>query len=189
MDETEKLRLLGEQIESAYPGLRKYIGYMTSVRGLPAGYGDPDDLIHEAVGKIIDGSRAWDPAKYRVGAHLRWILKSMLSDKGVYQRERNKPLGDIAPGVDPEPKTGKDCVLSAEEIEERWAAAKEAIGDDKEALDYIEAVRLGLEKPAEIAEMTGIPIERVYELPRKFKKLGPIVSARLQASRDAEARR
>src|SRR3954454_376278 len=109
MDESEKLRLLGEQIESAYPGLRKYVAYMTSVRGLPAGYGNPDDLIHEAVGKLIDGSRRWDPSKYAAGAHLKWILKSMLSSKGVYQRERNKPLGDIAPGVEPQPETEKTC--------------------------------------------------------------------------------
>lgn len=189
MDESKKLRLLGEQIESAYPGLRKYIGYMTSVRGLPPGYGSPDDLIHEAVGRLIDGSRSWDPAKYPVGAHLRWILKSMLSSKGVYQRERNKPLGDIAPGVEPQPETEKTCVLSAEEAEERWAAVRAEIGDDKDALDYIEAVRLGIEKPAEIAEMTGIPIERVYEIPRKLKKLGAAITARLEASREAEMRR
>jgi DNA-directed RNA polymerase specialized sigma24 family protein len=188
MDESEKLRLLEEQIEAAYPRLRKYVGFMISDRGLPPGYGKPDDIIHEAVGKLLDGSRSWDPSKYPVGAHLRWILKSMLSSKGVYQRERNKPLGDIAPGVEPKPETEKSSLLSAEEAEERWNAVKEEIGDDKEALDYIEAVRLGVEKPAEIAEMTGIPIERVYELPRKFRKLGPAISARLKASRDEEMR-
>lgn len=188
MDESEKLRLLEEQIEAAYPRLRKYVGFMTSDRGLPPGYGNPDDLIHEAVGKLIDGSRSWDPSKYPVGAHLRWILKSMLSSKGVYQRERNKPLGDIAPGVEPQPEIEKSSLLSAEEAEERWNAVKEEIGNDKEALDYIEAVRLGVEKPAEIAEITGIPIERVYELPRKFRKLGPAITARLKASRAEEMR-
>jgi DNA-directed RNA polymerase specialized sigma24 family protein len=189
MDESEKLRLLEEQIEAAYPRLRKYVGFMTSDRGLPPGYGDPDDLIHEAVGRLIDGSRRWDPSKYPVGSHLRWILKSMLSGKGVYQRERNKPLGNIASGVEPQPENEKNCLLSAEEAEERWNAVKEEIGDDKEALDYIEAVRLGVEKPADIAEITGIAIERVYELPRKFKRLGPAISARLKASRDTETRR
>jgi hypothetical protein len=113
----------------------------------------------------------------------------MLSGKGVYQRERNKPLGNIAPGVEPQPENDKNSLLSAEEAEERWNAVKEEIGDDKEALDYIEAVRLGVEKPAEIAEMTGIAIERVYELPRKFKRLGPAISERLKASRDTETRR
>ncbi len=189
MDESEKLRLLDEQIEAAYPGLRKYVGFMTSDRGLPPGYGNPDDLIHEAVGKLIDGTRSWDPSKYPVGSHLRWILKSMLSGKGVYQREKNKPLGDVAPGVEPQPESEKSCLLSSEEAAERWTAVREEIGDDKDALDYIEAIRLGVEKPAEIAEITGIPIERVYELPRKFKKLGPAISARLKASRDAEMRR
>lgn len=184
MDELEKLRLLEEQIEAAYPRLRKYVGFMTSDRGLPPGYGEADDLIHEAVGKLIDGSRSWDPAKYPVGPHLRWILKSMLSSKGVYQRERKKPLGDIAPGVEPEPQAEKSSLLSAEEAEERWNAVKQEIGDDKEALDYIEAVRLGVEKPAEIAEITGIPIERVYELPRKLRRLGPAISARLNSSRE-----
>ena len=113
----------------------------------------------------------------------------MLSSKGIYQRERNKPLGDIAPGVEPQPEKEKSCLLSAEEAEERWKAVKEEIGDDKEALDYIEAVRLGIDGQAEIAEITGIPIERVYELPRKLKRLGPAINARLKASRDREMQR
>lgn len=181
MDEAAIAKLLDEQIESVYPGLRSYIRHMTSVRGLPPGYSEPDEIIHLAVRNMLRGGRRmWDPSKHSLGAHLRSIVRSLLSDKVLYQKERNTPLGNIAAGVDPQPEPEEDALLSPEEAEERWNLVKDEIGEDREALDYIAAIRLDLE-PAGIAEMTGIPLARVYELPRKFKKLGPAVIARMKA--------
>lgn len=169
-------------MDSVYPGLRRYVGHMTSSRGLPPGFGTADEIIHEAVRNMLRGGRRmWDPSKHSLGAHLRSIVKSLLSNKVLYQRERNKPLGNIAPGVDPQPEPEESALLSPEEADERWKFVKEEIGDDMEALDYIEAIRLDLE-PAEIAEMTGIPLARVYEMPRKFKKLGPAIRSRMKAA-------
>jgi hypothetical protein len=182
MDELDIIRLLDEQMESVYPGLRSYIRHMTSVRGLPAGYGDPDEIIHLAVGAMLRGERRmWDPSKHQLGGHLRSIVRSLLSDKVLYHKERNKALGRIAHGVDPQPEPKESALLSPEEAEERWNFVKEEIGEDGESLDYIAAIRLDLE-PAEIAEMTGIPLARVYEIPRKLKKLGPAIMARMKAS-------
>jgi hypothetical protein len=175
MDDQAKCRQIESSTEEIYLRLRAYIGYLTSTRGLPAGYSDFDEIIHEAVGKLLDGARNWDPKTQPLIRHLRGIVKSMLSKKGLYDREGRRPLGNIAAGVEPVPADKEESLLTVEEAEERWKVVKDVLGDDKEALEYIEAIRLGIETPAEIAEMTGIPIKRIYEIPRKLRKLSPAI--------------
>jgi hypothetical protein len=99
-------------------------------------------------------------------------------EKGLYAREGRKPLARTDPEANLEQKPEKDWSLSPDEARERWDAVKAEIGDDKELLDYVEARRLGLEKAAEIADATGFPIERIYELPRKLMKLAPAIRKR-----------
>jgi len=175
MDNQAKWRQIESESEEIYLRLRGYIGYLTSTRGLPAGYSDLDEIIHEAVGKLLDGARNWDPKTQPLIRHLRGIVKSMLSKKGLYDREGRRPLGNIAAGIEPVPANEEESLLTVEEAEERWKVVKDVLGDDTEALDYIEAIRLGFETPAEIAEMTGIPIKRIYEIPRKLRRLGPAI--------------
>jgi hypothetical protein len=176
MDRAEKCRAIDENAAEIYIRLRSYIGFMTSVRGLPPGYSNPDEIIHEAIARLLSGSRSWSPDVQSVVVLLTGIVRSLLSEeKGLYARERRKPLGRTDPEAEPEPEAEKDLSLSPEEARERWDAVKKQIGDDKELLDYVEARRLGLEKPAEIAEATGFPIERIYELPRKLMKLAPAI--------------
>lgn len=179
MDRAEKCRAIEENTGEIYVRLRSYIGYMTSVRGLPSGYSDPDEIIHEAIARLLSGSRSWSPNVQSIIVLLRGIVRSLLSkEKGLYAREGKKPLAHTIPEteIDPEPET--DSSLSPEEARDRWAVVKEAIGDDKELLDYVEARRLGLEKAAEIAEATGFPIQRIYELPGKLMKLAPAIRKR-----------
>ena len=176
MDRAEKCRAIEENAAEIYVRLRSYIGFMTSVRGLPPGCSDPDEIIHEAIARLLSGSRSWSSDVRSVVVLLRGIVRSLLSkEKGLYAREGRKPLARTDPEADLEPKTEKDWSLSAEEARDRWAAIRAEIGDDKELLDYVEARRLGIEKPAEIAEATDIPIERIYELPRKLMKLAPAI--------------
>jgi hypothetical protein len=183
MDDEAKWRQIESKTEEIYLRLRGYIGYLTSTRGLPAGYSDFDEVIHEAVAKLLNGVRNWDPKTQPLIRHLRGIVKSMLSKKGLYDREGKRPLGNIAVGVDPVPAAEEKSWLTVEEAEERWKTVKDVLGDDKEALDYIEAIRLGLETPAEIAEMTGIPVKRIYELPRKLRKLGPAIINKMKENK------
>lgn len=180
MDDDAKLRLLEEQAPEVYMRLRRYIGRMTSARGLPSGYGNADEIIHEAIRRFLGGTRRWKPEELPLIPYLTGIVRSMLSEKkGLYQRERSKPLGNVAAGVEPLPEVYESTLLSPEEANERWEAVKSIVKDDSEALTYIEAIRLGL-KPDEISAETGIPIERVYEIPRKLKKLGPIIDEALR---------
>src|SRR6266496_6540174 len=136
MDRAEKCRAIEENAAEIYVRLRSYIGFMTSVRGLPPGYSDPDEIIHEAIARLLSGSRSWSPDVQSVVVLLTGIVRSLLSEeKGLYARERRKPLGRTDPEAEPEPKAEKDSSLSPDEARERWDAVKEEIGDDKELLD------------------------------------------------------
>ncbi len=179
MDRAEKCRAIEEHADEIYIRLRSYVGYMTSVRGLPSGYSHRDEIIHEAIARLLSGSRSWSPDVHSVIALLRGIVRSLLSkEKGLYAREGKKPLAHPAPEGEIDAKPETDWSLSPEEARDRWAAIKAEIAEDKELLDYVEARRLGIEKPGEIAEATGYPIERIYELPRKLMKLAPAIRKR-----------
>ena len=50
---------------------------------------------------------------------------------------------------------------------------KASFDGDKEMQDYLEALSEGYWKPADIAELTGMAVEKVYELRRKVTKYAP----------------
>lgn len=180
MDQEAIYRAIDKNAEEIYVRLRSYISRMTSARGLPAGFGDADEIIHEAIGRVLSGTRSFDPSKQSIFMVLYGTVRSLLSkEKGLYAREGKKPLGKIAADVEPDPQEQDEPPLSEEEALLRWAVIESVVGDDKELLDYFAAVRLGYEKPAEIAEVMGIPVERVYEIPRKLEKLAPRIRERL----------
>jgi hypothetical protein len=162
--------------------MRSYIARMTSTRGLPPGFGNPNEIINEAVARVLSQSRTWDTAKHSIITVIYGTVRSLLSkEKGLYAREGRKPLGQVAGDVEPVPRQEVDTSLSAEEANLRWSAVKDVIKkqDDRELLDYVEAIHLGIEKPAEIAEATGIPIERIYECPRRLQRLARSIRNRL----------
>jgi DNA-directed RNA polymerase specialized sigma24 family protein len=174
MDREAICRAIDEHAEEIYVRLGSYIRRMTFARGLPPGFEKPEEIIHEAVGRVISGTRSFDPARESIVMILHGTIRSMLSkEKGLYAREGRKPLGKIAADVEPAPQEEEHGLLSGEEAERRWAAVESIVANDQELLDYFAAVRLGFEKPAEIAEAMGIKIERVYEIPRKIERLAP----------------
>jgi DNA-directed RNA polymerase specialized sigma24 family protein len=179
MDREAICRAIDKNADEIYVRLRSYISRMTSARGLPAGFGDADEIIHEAIRRVLSGTRSFDPTKQSIVMILYGTVRSLLSKKkGLYSREGKKPLGKIAADVEPAPEGQDEPSLSEEEALLRWAAVESVVGDDKELLDYFAAVRLGYEKPAEIAEAMGVPVERVYEIPRKLERLAPRIRER-----------
>jgi DNA-directed RNA polymerase specialized sigma24 family protein len=179
MDREAICRAIEEHADEIYVRLRFYIERMTSARGLPAGFGDAKDIIHEAIQRVLAGTRSFDPATQSIVMILYGTVRSLLSqEKGLYAREGKKPLGKIASDIEPVPEEHDESSLTEEEAQLRWAAVESVIKDDKELLDYFAAVRLGYEKSAEIADATGIPIKRVYEIPRKLEKLAPKIRER-----------
>jgi len=179
MDREAICRAIDKNADEIYVRLRSYISRMTSARGLPAGFGEADEIIHEAIRRVLSGTRSFDPTKQSIVMILYGTVRSLLSKKkGLYSREGKKPLGKIAADVEPAPQEQDELSLSEEEALLRWAAVESVVGDDKELLDYFAAVRLGYERPAEIAEAIGFPVERVYEIPRKLERLAPRIRER-----------
>jgi hypothetical protein len=93
---------------------------------------------------------------------------------------------DFAPqpeGTDklPDPIESKPCkTATAPELlldQEQCAAQAKCFGEikasfdgDKEMQEYLEVLSHEFYKPDEISELTGIPVQKIYELRRKLKK-------------------
>jgi len=152
--------------------LVEYVYYRAKVRPLPAGF-TADDVVNEAVARLYRGNRKWDSeAKPNIIPHLKLIIKSILSDKGLYGLGAVKV---IARGeqIDEElAETGKET--EPPWLEKGWDLLLAELKGDQDAIDVIEAVRgFKLNKASEIAELLGCDIKRVYEARRRIKAAAP----------------
>jgi len=142
---------------------------LKGITRLPGGQ-NAEDVCGEAINAVFDGKRAWNPERYPILLeHLKWIVRSLLSDKGLLGRKENDVM---VPG---DPEAFGDAVASesgvpapSEEAVDFKVALMREVGGDKELQDLITAIEMDFEKPRDIAEMTGIKVERVYELRRKL---------------------
>jgi DNA-directed RNA polymerase specialized sigma24 family protein len=156
-------------------------------RLLPGGQSD-EDIVHEAVARVITGERNWNPAKEPdLENYLKSVIDSMLSSKGLFGRKEWNAVSNVE---DPEqwermagtlPNLDGLCHDAEVIIEAMW---KELSGD-QELSAVFEAVIEGFDKPSEIAEWAGIPVERIYELRRKLERRRSDVLKKLEASNES----
>lgn len=167
-------RLLGHAIANIYDPFRLLPG------GLSA-----EDIVHEAVAKVLNGERKWDPVRQPdLEAHLKSIIDSMLSSKGLFGRKEWETVANVEDPAEWErfasrlPNLGGTC----HDAEVVLNALRESIRGDQELLDMLEAVLEGFDRPQEITELTGIPVKRVYELQRKLDRRRSDVLKKLEAT-------
>jgi hypothetical protein len=73
------------------------------------------------------------------------------------------------PLADPAPEPGE--LVARVELRERvLALMEEQLAQDPAGLDVLECLDLGITVAAEIAEMTGRPVEDIYNAQRRFKR-------------------
>ena len=152
---------------------------------LPSGK-TPEDVALEAVGKILSGTRYWDPDKYPdLLAHLKWIVKSDIShlfsseehQKSVRMPE-TKDSGKIKPDIlesgsllnsDGKTSTPEEELIAHEDrdFEERIKRELYSSVEDNDDLGLLLlCFEEGIDKPAEIAEKMGWDVTKVYNLKR-----------------------
>jgi hypothetical protein len=145
------------------------------------------DFVLEAIKRLCEGKRQYVATK-----NLLENLNSV-TDSLIWSDKKSSDRTGI---VDYAEKTNEDklasnpiasapaCQSSASEnlVEgEILQAQRQCIqmlnasfDGDKEMQDYLEALSAGYRKPADIAELTGIAVEKVYELRRKVTKCAPV---------------
>lgn len=123
-----------------------------------------EDLIYAAIGDLIGGKRKYNEDQ-KLEDNLYWIVKSNLS-KLFRSADHNKCVRsldyneDVPEGIYELPmKIDRDWFLNEIELEIK--------GDEELELMFM-AINDKLTKPQEISAATGLPVQRIYELKRKF---------------------
>jgi hypothetical protein len=172
--------------------MRKYIwrGFRPSgtyQTKLMVGDKTADDFVSEALKRFCEGTRKYDSSRSlldnlnSVTDSLIWSDKKSSDRSGIIDymeetSEEGSPSDPIstaaasAPSVDE--KVVHDEILKAQH--ECVRMVKASFDGDKEMQDYLEALSEGYLKAADIAELTDIPINKIYELRRKITKYAPI---------------
>lgn len=155
---------------------------------LPKGL-TPNDIALNAVEKIFNGSRKWEPDRYPdLLLHLEWIVKSDISHlhESMEHRMCRKTTDSASDKIDdsaPNPssplssslitQTPEEYLLSKEqtEHEERVKQAlSELVKGDEELEFLLMCFDEGIDKPESIASEMGCDVTRVYNLKRKLAR-------------------
>jgi hypothetical protein len=200
--------LLGPEREKIWLLLLDYVAKLARRYGwstgktLPEG-SSPDSVAKDVIIKVIEGERTWDPEKE---PSLLTALKGMVhSDLGHlfsgYEARKIEPVDRASAG---EFERTADSFPTSDADPEQSLLRSELTRLEITALDLIreavenrgntelEAVFLALyyaDSPKEIADMTGLQVERVYalgrELDRIAAKISPARVARVMKERTA----
>jgi len=178
----------------AYWQAKRYSWRTKGINQLPGGK-TPEDVVCEAIHKIWNGTRNWDPDKYPdLLIHLMWIVKSdighlcsSLEHKKTGQlvengAEDNKEASFNGVCSDPQSEI-HGHIPTPEEIidikakEEREQKLKKMLFDIVKDDEDLEILFLcfdeGIYKPSDISKETGWDISKVYNLKRKLQRKAP----------------
>jgi hypothetical protein len=175
----------------AYWQSQKYVWRRESKIDLPMGK-TPQDLAYEAIKKVWDGTRDWDPNKYPdLLTHLKWIVKSDIGHlcnsiehkKSVNinaKKENNNGLDNFDQLPSSPNSQLQGHVISPEENivnkenAERFNRIKsklyKIVDDDEDLQLLLYCLEEGIEKSEDIAQETGWEISKVYNLKRKLMR-------------------
>jgi RNA polymerase sigma factor (sigma-70 family) len=139
-----------------------------------------DDFVIEAIEKLCDGTRKFNPS-LSLETNLYGAIRSIIwankkkADKGPqFFDQTNEQVEEGSP--DPIDAIADPNCLTPEALEqarierERLDAFAEEIETDEELSLVLMACRDGVSKPAAIAAETGIPAQQVSELKRKLRQ-------------------
>lgn len=174
-------RLRAADWEQLFPDLVTYASWRAAglpfTKGggeLPQGY-EPKDLVREAVTRVFEGRRVWDPSRDPdLLDYLKGVVKSLASNlvTSADHVHRTAELDgeavdlDTFEGIRPSPM---DLAASAQCEEELRQLVEEATADDP----GLATVAMGLEdgmRAAEIAAEFSMEVGDVYGLTQKLRR-------------------
>jgi hypothetical protein len=151
-----------------------------------AGSKSADDFVSEAIARLLDGKRSYDASKTlieninSITDSLIWSAKKSSDRSGVVDYvEKSTEEGSLSDPISRAPSTDltpTEKLVSKELCEDQhrcFESLRASFNGDNEMREYLEALSQGFFKPAEIREVTGIEIERIYELRRKLIAYAP----------------
>lgn len=135
----------------------------------------PQDVVHEAIKRLVAGPREWDPVNYpEIVPVVRGVIRSLYSH--LPERDENKlrvvPHDDQGKPVDVDELPGGTKAHQSTELEFLWVRTQiEAAieGEDDLVAVYL-AIIDGCVKPSEIADDLGITVEEVNNRLRRLRR-------------------
>ena len=142
---------------------------------LPMGF-SVDSLVQEAIRKLLDGTRKWDPDKVDLLGFLRGAVKSEIGHLMELQdnqlTDRSCAIEDFE-GLKNEDFNPEQALIENEN-KKVLDFAYQSLIEQAEANPEYSMIALcimqGVLKPADIAKETGIEITRVYYLKKRWQK-------------------
>jgi hypothetical protein len=145
-----------------------------------------EDFVKEAVRRLCDGTRTFNPQRSLL-ENLNSVTDSLISsDKKSSDRtgivdfcqqpgESEELVNPLL--TKPSPENAADADLVGKEISECqnkcFGLVKASFDGDKDTQEYLEALSQGFFDIEEISTVTGISVEKIYEIRRKLKKSVP----------------
>jgi len=127
----------------------------------------PKDLVQEAIQRLFDGRRNWDPTQDPdLCDYLKSVvssLQSALLEAAGYQRNAGTPVEEYRDVSSSENSDINDCL----------DALRAIIDNSADGDDELEVVRMGMKdgmRSAEIADLFSIEVGKVYVLSRKLRR-------------------
>jgi hypothetical protein len=150
----------------------------------------PESLVYEAIEKVLSDERKWDPDKHPdLIKYLKSIIDSRVNHlalsldnkllRQIPTTENGKNIDDILISKTTKKKTEiektpEELLLEKEKAKHDNEIFNEliaSINDDEELLLLYDCFEKGIEKPEEIAKVTGLDITKIYQLRRKLDRL------------------
>jgi DNA-directed RNA polymerase specialized sigma24 family protein len=125
----------------------------------------PEDFVGEVLMKVAEGERDWSKAKVPFKDFLFGCLKSHLYNFfKSFEQKYEAELPDIESGEESE----NESVLKQIAIQKL-----KDDGADQDEIDVFECWIEGMDKPAEIAELSGKNVKEIYNITKRLERKMP----------------
>lgn len=186
MDEETLARLRDADWDDIAPRLLRYVRSRIGDSVLPRGV-TAQDVVQMAVERLYSPKgRTWDPEKQPdLCKYMLSVLRSMLSSKGLYgiqDAETDEFLEEQCGGhltLDGVAMDDVEDPVAAMDRATAFSLLQDEIKDDRELEDILAAIQMGCSKSKDIADMTRLPVKKVYELQRKMGRYAARAAERL----------
>lgn len=124
----------------------------------------PEDVAAEAILKVLDGERVWDPARGALLPYLQGVVDSLISHLAVSADNRTQE--PWIEGI--EPQSAVPASDPAERIERLRAALRSE--RQQPLLAVLDAIERGDSKPQTIAQQLGITVADVNNRLKRLRR-------------------
>lgn len=156
-----------------------FIAYGWRIKGQWAGPGGvtPGDIASEAILKVLDGTRQYDPSKCpNLMTFLRYVVRSLVShhaESSETQRARPMPKIHLDGNDDPvdfepegdEPVPVENCIKNEIMDKLKAVAAQE---QDTLVIGILECLDADITKPAQIAEILSVDVKKINNAQKRL---------------------